>query len=358
MSQDFDNYSIFHIIPKSLERVRLFKDDSDKQTFISILANTCLELNTGLLAFDVINTHAHSLVGIRETLGISVTPNCLEQKISEFCKILNRRYGLYYRKKHRHSSRIYKKNEKIYTQVFNTNGFLNEFNYINRNACAAGVYRALEDNPFTSYNYFLACFVQNPEIQNLAVIQKITTSPDFLPIFNALDFEFCIKQYKRKGSLQLNVEDLVSSHVSELRKLEVKYKNSRFTDRYKVLKLDHLTNNPRHLQVKNTKGHKVKRFIEDLANIPKGQPPGEINGENFKEYFHAFSAFFPWNDQPLKESLALIRKNYPTQFDSFISAFKGKIGINTIKLVTGIRWETLNNITQGLSARFPESFRD
>ena len=323
MSQEFDNYSIYQVIPKSLEKIRLFKDDEDKQSFISILANTCLELNAGLFSFDVLTNHAHALVGIRHSLEFAVSPDWLEQKISSFCKILNRRYGSYFRSKYRHSGRLYKKNEKIYTQVFNTNGFLNEFNYINRNACAAGIYRSLEDNPFTAYNYYLACFVHNSEFQALPVIQKITSSPHFLPIFNALDFEFCIKQYKRRRSLQLNVEDLVSSHVAELRKLEAKYKNSRFTDRYKALKLHLLTNNPCLLQVKNTKGHKVKRFIEDLADAPKGKLCGEINRENLEEYFHTFSSFFPWSDRPLKESLALIRKTY--QLNSTILSLRLKV---------------------------------
>ncbi|MEI6602220.1 MAG: hypothetical protein WCL54_01900 [Clostridia bacterium] len=334
MSQDFGTYSIYHCIPKSLDGIKLFRDDRDKETYSSILAETCFDLRASLFAFDFLQTHAHLLLGLKSKLSDDVSPGFLEFRINYFLSLVNRRYGKYYRKKYGFNGRIFKKNEKLYKLVQDTNSFLHTLNYINRNACQAGRFSIYEDNYFTSYNYYLASFVHNPEIQTLPVIQHITSSAATLNVFKALDMRFAVMQYEGKRSFRTNTLAFLNSHRDSLLKRDTFYNNTRSTRRYQQLGLYDLYDNPKLIQTQQTQGHKVKRMVDELSLA-------EINRKTCIDYLHSFCSLFPWSSFDLKDSLAAIHKSFPEEFEELMHKLGQKVTDNHLSKLTGLSRITL-----------------
>ena len=334
-----NNYFCFHCIPKGMKRIRLIKDDEDKLTYLIILAIACIKLDLGLLAFGILNTHFHYLVGIKRFSDAKPDSNWLDETIKHFVWLVNRRYGEFFRKKYSHSGRIFLKNEDNYKYVPYSDGIKNAIAYIHNNATSINKFAVYEDDPFNSYNYYLAAFLHNDEFQQLPLIQEIMTSLESLKIFNALDLNFGLKQFSKSKSLQVSVNEFLNVHSNSLILRDKKNQNFNATNRYKDLGILPLLNERSQLQIQETKGHKVKIYTYSLGNYK------EISAENVTEPFQKFSSLFPWHDESdLKTSYKRIRATCEPEFKEFIKNISINVPIRKVSEIVGVSREYVRSV--------------
>ena len=344
MLQNTKNYYTYHCITKCLERIRLFQDDEDRNQFLQILAKTCIDLEFALFAFDIIFNHAHFLVGNKWLTNTKPDQNSLYQQMKYFMWMLNRRYGIYFREKYHVIGGVFVKNKEFFKFKPFPADFQTAMRYVQNNACSINKYAVFEDNPFSSYNYYVSAYVKNAEFQNLPIINKISRAPESLNIYNAMDQAYAISQFGDSRSMRSNFIKFLNIHHNALVLRDNSKNSKRATNRYSSLGIEQLLMNPSLLHIEKTNGHIVKDFVQMLTQT-------EIHEKNQADVFHTFSAFFPWHkemlannsDDGLKNSFSRIRKEYKTDFDLFIREITKKTSISAVNRIAGVNREYVRN---------------
>ena len=299
---------------------------------MDLLVKCAIELRHTALNYDILNTHSHYVVGLKWGQRYEAPSDWKEKTLKEFIHLVNRRYGCYFRNKYPgFSGPLFQRIGNNYAEKSCNDQFMNAMSYAHANSCEAHIYSVYEDNPFCSFALYLASYIQNPEFQELPVIKHVTTSPDYLNVFNAVDFEYVISQYDPK-SFKNGVLKFSKHHYRVLYKVN---KNS--TERQKVLGIWPLIQNLKNLdalQIYKTKGHKINIFIDSINGTKSNAQIKKVNSrrtkennedardtgdtENIKEYFRTFCAFFT-NEPYGKDALISIRKAHPATFKSFVN---------------------------------------
>jgi len=324
------DYNCFHCFPKSIKRIRLMQDNQDKFTFLIILAVACIESDLGLLAFDILDTHLHYLVGIENISDAKSDIAWLNHKIKYFIREVNRRYGEYYRQKYNYSGILFSKNKDIFKAVPFADGIKNTIAYIHNNATSINKFAVYEDDPFNSYNYYLAAFMQNSEFQNLPQIKNITTTLDTLPIFKALNLGFGMRQFSASQSTQVCVQEFLDVHRKALHRRDQKNHNDIANTRYANLDILDLLNHKSQLEISESKGHRLKVFIDAIAKR-------EFDPALFIEPFQEFVSFFPsQHGDDLKESFKRIRATHNLECKEFLKAISTKVSERKISELIGV----------------------
>lgn len=324
---NFNEMFSFSCFSKGISKLKLFQNAEDCRKFLETLTCVCELMNFNLLNYGVLGTHAHYILGRLNSTQSTILPDGLAFEVKTAVRLVNRRYGEYFRSKYHFVGEVFVKNHETIILVNHSNDFNAKVQYNHLNTCFAHMYNTLEDDAFTSYIYFLACFVHNPEIQGLPVVCRITSQPEFLFLFRSTRFEFVIKQFSlRVGhSFLAGVREFVCTHNT---KLHEKIPIAEFQQ--KELGIFALLQNPQSLIIAKTRGHKLLRYIDFLSSSKD-----LITRENHLQFFETFSAFFPWSAKPLHESFEMIRKHYPCEFAEFVAALQGKVSENRIHLLTG-----------------------
>ena len=338
MVKDFEGFSVFHCYPHAFGNVRLFKDFEDKLFYLLLIAKYCIENSMNILveldAFEILNYHAHFLITILWPESTNPGLDWLDRKTCTLIKNINRDYGKYYRKKYKYSGKLFLRNKKNFTNIPHRGAYLNALKYIHNNGTFSGVFRVFEDNVFNSYNFFLAAFVHNSEVQTLPNIQTIITDPAFLPVFNALNLDRTIKFFNSDRTYRKGIETFYSQHQNLLLERDIKRSDYNSRKRYETLNLSNLVDNPSNLQIFKTKGHKVKRFIDNISQL-------EVTRKNSEFLFHAFTELFNLDSMSLYESFRIIRKDYGKEFEDFVVEMRNEVPINLISRLTGIHRNTI-----------------
>jgi len=143
------DYCCFHCFPKSIKRIRLLQDDQDKFTFLHCVVAACRQSDVGLIAFDILDSHLHYLVGIKSSYDVKPDIAGRNHQIKYFVREVNRRYGEYFRQKYNYNGIIFTKNSDILTAVPFSGGIKNAIAYIHNNSTSIRKFDVYEDDPLT-----------------------------------------------------------------------------------------------------------------------------------------------------------------------------------------------------------------
>lgn len=126
-----------HIITQGIKKEYIFENDSYKKYYINLLNNIIKKYNnTKILAYCVMDNHAHLLIYTKE--------------ITELSKIMSRvntSYGIFYNKIKERVGYVFR--NRYYSQeIADENHLLNTLVYIHRNPIKAGIVKE-----FNSYKY-------------------------------------------------------------------------------------------------------------------------------------------------------------------------------------------------------------
>ncbi len=131
-----------HIGNRGVDRRRIFDDDYDRRTFISILCDTFVELDTELHAYCLMSNHYHLLTHT-PTASLSVT---MQQ--------LSSRYTMAYNKRHKRDGPLFK--GRFWSSLLsNSEHTLEVSRYIHRNSLDLGQAGQLARYDWSSYRSYV-----------------------------------------------------------------------------------------------------------------------------------------------------------------------------------------------------------
>ena len=140
--RDKSNTGYYHIMIRGNERKDIFIDEQDKTYFIEILKNKKVEDRYGLIAFCIMDNHAHLLLQEKE------------EDIANIMKRINISYVFYFNKKYRRMGHLFQdryKSEKIEDDSY----LLMATRYIHKNPVKAGIVKKPEKYKWSSYRAYI-----------------------------------------------------------------------------------------------------------------------------------------------------------------------------------------------------------
>jgi len=147
--------AVYHIMCRGNHRHEIYRDEEDRQVYITILLEAKENYQFRLLSYCQMTNHVHLQI---ETSTI---------EISQIMKRINMMYTLYFNKKYNFVGHLFQgryRSELIETDPYN----LETSRYIHLNPVRAGMVQAPQDYKWSSYQNYLT----NKE-DNLVCVQKI-----------------------------------------------------------------------------------------------------------------------------------------------------------------------------------------
>lgn len=185
--------SYFHVMVQGIDKEYIFNRKIDIKYYISILYELKDELNIKIIAYCIMNNHAHLLIHTNDV-----------SNLTKYMHKTNTKYAIYYNKIHDRVGYVFRnrfKSEGIYSerQLYNC------ISYIYNNPVKAKICRTPEEYPYSNAKYYKGIIEEN----NLY---------SFLGMDNDKDYKKIIKTYLIENNMKK--EDLIR-HKENLKELIV-----------------------------------------------------------------------------------------------------------------------------------------
>ncbi len=197
-----------HIMTQGINKTYIFNGDEDIKYYIKLLYELKDEYNVNIIAYCIMNNHAHILVKINNI-----------NNLSKYMQRINTKYGKFYNKKYNRVGFVFRnryKSEGIYT----INHLYNCINYIYENPVKAGICKYASEYKYSNYKKINEKIENNDHYIFLETDEDIEKNIDYLirryvknnNIENTNEFKKLIVELKdkynyslRKISEQLNI---------------------------------------------------------------------------------------------------------------------------------------------------------
>ncbi len=185
--------SYFHVMVQGIDKEYIFNRKIDIKYYISIMYESKDELNIKIIAYCIMNNHAHLLIHTNDV-----------SNLTKYMHKTNTKYAIYYNKIHDRVGYVFRnrfKSEGIYSerQLYNC------ISYIYNNPVKAKICSTPEEYPYSNAKYYKGIIEEN----NLY---------SFLGMDNDKDYKKIIKTYLIENNMKK--EDLIR-HKESLKKLIV-----------------------------------------------------------------------------------------------------------------------------------------
>lgn len=131
--------SYFHVMTQGLNKSYIFEYSEDILYYINNMHALSEELNISIIAFCIMNNHAHLLLKVNNL-----------KDLSKYMQRLNTRFGMYYNNKYDRVGYVFRdryRAEGIYSDV----QLYNCIKYIHDNPVKAGICNNASEYPYSSY---------------------------------------------------------------------------------------------------------------------------------------------------------------------------------------------------------------
>lgn len=189
--------SFFHVMTQGINKSYIFNNDQDIKYYISAMYDIKEKYNIKIIAYCIMNNHAHILI---KTSSI--------QNLSKYMQCLNTKYAIYYNKKYNRVGYVFRdryRSEGIFTE----RQLNNCINYIHNNPVKAKICKKAEEYPYSNYKFFKLEIEENNEQYNFIDIEEE-------------EYDKVIKSYMNKNNLK--IDNLLNDKL-ELRKMVNYLKN-------------------------------------------------------------------------------------------------------------------------------------
>lgn len=132
----------FHVITQGIDKSYIFENAEDIKYYIKIMYKLEKELDLKLIAYCIMNNHAHMLIKTDKVT-----------ELSKYMHRLNTTYAIYYNKKYSRVGYIFRnryKSEGIYSEEH----LYSCINYIYDNPVKAGICNLAQDYPYSNYKNY------------------------------------------------------------------------------------------------------------------------------------------------------------------------------------------------------------
>lgn len=195
--------SFFHVITQGINKSYIFENSEDIKYYIKTMYKLLENQNIKILAYCIMNNHAHILLEIEKI-----------NQLSKYMHRLNTNYGMYYNKKYKRVGYVFKdryKSEGIYSEKH----LYNCINYIYNNPVKAGICNKPEEYLYSNYKkidkklkeeYVFIDIDEENEKRIKDMIKKFLTENniDFIDLKkNKIKLEKLILELKEKNNVSL-----------------------------------------------------------------------------------------------------------------------------------------------------------
>ena len=133
---------IFHIMIQGINKEYIFKNDTEINTYLKYLKERLNDRNLKIIAYCIMNNHAHFLIHTNDIMEISKLMSQVNTKYAIFYNKINNRCGFVFRNRY--------KSEQILTYSH----LISCIEYIHNNPVKAGICDKKEDYQYSSYNNY------------------------------------------------------------------------------------------------------------------------------------------------------------------------------------------------------------
>ena len=208
--------SYFHVMVQGIDKEYIFNRKIDIKYYISILYELKDELNIKIIAYCIMNNHAHLLIHTNDV-----------SNLTKYMHKTNTKYAIYYNKIHDRVGYVFRnrfKSEGIYIerQLYNC------ISYIYNNPVKAKICRTPEEYPYSNSKYYKGIIEEN----NLYSFLGMDNDKDYKKIIKTYLIENNMKKeelIKHKESLKELIVILRKNNKISFRKMEEELEISRET---------------------------------------------------------------------------------------------------------------------------------
>ena len=138
-----DNYSeFFHVMVQGINKEYIFKEEIEIKVYLKYLKENLKNVNLQIIAYCIMNNHAHFLIYTQDVI-----------EISKLMSKLNTKYAIFYNKKHDRCGYVFRnryRSEEILTYAH----LISCINYIHNNPVKAKICISQSNYKFSSYNEY------------------------------------------------------------------------------------------------------------------------------------------------------------------------------------------------------------
>ena len=131
--------TIFHVMTQGIDKSYIFSKTEDIKHYIKLMYKLKSEQNIKIIAYCIMNNHAHILI----------QTECIED-LSKYMQRLNTSYGKYYNKKYKRIGYVFRDRFKS-EGIYNEDHLYNCINYIYNNPVKAGICKQASQYPYSNY---------------------------------------------------------------------------------------------------------------------------------------------------------------------------------------------------------------
>ncbi len=134
---------MYHIMCRSIPELQLFKDDDDKEYYLSLLEKYIKKFNCKLYAYCLMSNHVH----------LQLDPAGFD--ISKLMLCINTAYACYFNRKHKRYGHVFQ--DRFHSKVLDKESYIFAVSaYIHNNPCDIEGYSGREETyPYSSYGIYL-----------------------------------------------------------------------------------------------------------------------------------------------------------------------------------------------------------
>jgi len=193
--------SFLHIIVQGINRSYIFQDDALKSTYKSILKRNLEETNVKILAYCIMDNHAHILMHSENI-----------NEISQIMKKTNTSYAMLYNKINKRVGYVFR--NRYYVQmILSERQLYNCISYIHKNPLKAGIVKNLSDYKYSSYIEYLR---KKELITSEGIKLALGSSKDFLDIFHEIHRLDDIEDIKDIVEEYENPDTVIQDYLKEI----------------------------------------------------------------------------------------------------------------------------------------------
>lgn len=201
--------SFLHVMTQGINKEYIFNTECEIKKYLELLEQNSKKFNIKIIAYCIMNNHAHLLVYTEQI-----------KDISEFMRRVNTIYAMYYNKKKNRCGYVFRNRyraEEIYTEKH----LISCINYIHNNPVKAGICKEKKNYKYSSYNDYVnkKRFVNDELIANYLECNGINYRNVINSNFECYNFiEYEIKK-ERKENKEKIISNFIQTNNMELEKL-------------------------------------------------------------------------------------------------------------------------------------------
>ena len=221
--------TFFHNMTQGINKEYIFEENRCKKKYMELLQKEANELNINLIAFTIMDNHAHILLHTEDINNMSLFMKKINEKFAMYYNYINERVGIVFRNRY--------KSQPILSET----QLVNCIKYIFNNPVRAKIVLSPEKYLYSNFKDFQTSYISNTMLDNVyknincsidfpkAKNEKIIAKAEFIDTYE--DTEIFVKELIRKYKKENDL--MIGKNTKEMKKL-VRYikKNTNISHKF------------------------------------------------------------------------------------------------------------------------------